>query len=242
MTALQIALGVLALGLLVAWWALRRRGSADAADRGRADRLDTITGWPPQSTRILSTQERVAYGTLVRALPEYMILAQVPLSRFINVPRRNSYADWLRRIGNQCADFVVCNMASQVVAVVEVQPPQPGDRQRKRLLRIQRTLKAAKIPLLIWGESAIPSADTARAQILPPEDPTATATVPGAAPAGALPLVPEAAAAAVPDPGPNPFDELDRDSTQDELIELLEPPPSTWYDELDSGPTPLKKR
>ncbi len=54
--------------------------------------------------------------------------------------------------------------------------------------------------------------------------------------ASAAAVAAASAAAAV-----NPFDEMDRDSTHDEFIELLEPPPSTWYDELDSGPTPLKK-
>jgi hypothetical protein len=38
---------------------------------------------------------------------------------------------------------------------------------------------------------------------------------------------------------PTPFDESQRDSTQDELIEVREPPPSTWFDEFNSGPAPL---
>jgi hypothetical protein len=38
---------------------------------------------------------------------------------------------------------------------------------------------------------------------------------------------------------PTPFDEPQRDSTQDELIEVREPPPSTWFDEFNSGPAPL---
>jgi len=240
MTTFQISLGLLAIVLLLAWWWLRQRGSAGSSGSGKSvDRLDTVTGWPPQPTRVLSTQERLAFGTLARALPEYMILAQVPLARFLNVPRRNSYADWLRRIGNQCADFVVCDMAAQVVAVVELQAPQAGERARKRLTRIQRTLKAAKLPLLIWTENAIPGADAAREQVLPPP-PAPETTAPGVAPAAAsapAAIVPAAGVA-----GPNPFDEIDRDSTQDEMIELLEPPASTWYDDLDSAPTPLKKR
>lgn len=238
MTTFQIALGLLAVVLLLAWWWLRKRGGAGPGADRSVDRLDTVTGWPPQPTRVLSTQERLAFGILVRALPEYIILAQVPLARFLNVPRRNSYADWLRRIGSQCADFVVCDGAAQVVAVVEIQGLQTGDRARKRLTRMQRTLKAAKLPLLMWAENALPSADVAREQILPPP-PAPETTTPGVARATAAPAaVPVSASAA----GSNPFDELDRDSTQDEMIEPLEPPPSTWYDDLDTGPAPLKKR
>ena len=146
MTILQISLGLLAIVLLLAWWRLRQRGRSAAPEGKTLDRIDTVAGWPPQPTRLFSTQERLAFGTLARALPEYMILAQVPLARFINVPRRNSYADWLRRIGNQCVDLLVCDMASQVIAVVEIQAQQPSENARKRMGRIQRTLKAAKLP------------------------------------------------------------------------------------------------
>ncbi len=234
MTTLQIVLGLVAVVLLIAWWWTRRAGAA-AGERNSADRLDTVAGWPPQPTRVLSTPERLAFGVLTRALPGYMVLAQVPLARFLNVPRRNSYADWLRRIGNQCADFVVCDMAAQVVAVVELQGAQATDRQRKRLTRIQRTLKAAKVPLYLWNEAALPGVEAAREQILPEPEPAVT-TTPGPAAAPGAGAAASGAAA-----GANPFDETNRDSTQDEFIELLEPPPSTWYDELDSGPTPLKK-
>ena len=40
----------------------------------------------------------------------------------------------------------------------------------------------------------------------------------------------------------NPFDEFERDSTLDERIELLEPPPTTWYDDMDSDTVPLGKK
>ncbi|HEY9239460.1 MAG TPA: DUF2726 domain-containing protein [Burkholderiaceae bacterium] len=239
MTTLQIVLGIVAIVLLIAWWWTRRQSGTATTDRRSADRLDTVTGWPPQPTRVLSTPERLAFSVLTRALPGHMVLAQVPLARFLNVPRRNSYADWLRRIGNQCADFVICDMVAQVVAVVELQGTQQSDRQRKRLTRIQRTLKAAKVPLFLWNENVLPGVDAAREQILPePEPAVATSPSPSPAPtaASAAAVAAASAAAAV-----NPFDEMDRDSTHDEFIELLEPPPSTWYDELDSGPTPLKK-
>jgi Protein of unknown function (DUF2726) len=243
MSTLQITLVLLVAALVSAWWWLRRRDAV--VEEKEAERIDTLTGWPPQATRVLTTQERIAFGTLVRALPEYMILAQVPLARFVNVPKRNSYADWLRRLGYQCADFVVCDMAAQVIAVVEVQNPQPSERARKRLKRMARTLKAAKIPLLTWTENNLPSADAARDAILPrPVAAPVAATRPATAPdaEAVAPAATMAATAAGLAPNANPFDESNRDSTQDELIELLEPPPSTWFDDLDSDPMPLRKQ
>jgi hypothetical protein len=229
MSSLQTVLVLIVAVLVLGWWWMRRRG-ASASTRSPSDRIDTVTGWPPQVTRVLSTQERLAFGTLVRAFPEHIVLAQVPLARFINVPKRNSYADWLRRVGYQSVDFVVCDMAAQVVAVVELQPAQVSDRARKRINRISRTLKAANVPLHVWTEASLPSADAARDAILPrsAEQPAAVATqVP--AKAEAAPLL-------------TPFDELGRDTAPLEGAELLEPPPSTWFDDLDTDPAPLSKR
>ena len=237
MTTLQIVLVLLAAALLIGWFWLRRRGAGtSAAAAAPSERIDTITGWPPQATRVLTARERVAFGTLVRALPEYMVLAQVPLSRFLSVPKRHSYADWLRRVGYQCIDFAVCDMAAQVIAVVELQVEsgQPSERARKRLMRISRSLKAANIPLLIWRADALPSTSAAREAILPKPPATPfTTEMPTGAPA-------DAAASAAALPAFNPFDDTSRDSTQDEMIEL-EPPPSTWFDDLDSEPAPLRK-
>jgi Protein of unknown function (DUF2726) len=236
MSTFQIALIAVVVVLLVAWLWLRQRGDGGATAEKRSDRIDTVIGWPPQATRVLSTPERLAFATLVRALPEYMVLAQVPLSRFINVPKRNSYADWLRRVGYQCVDFVICDMAAQVVAVVELQPLQMSERGHKRLARITRTLKAAQVSFHVWRESALPSADAAREALLARLAPTAPA------PAKTTTAPADAAPALAADPRRNPFEDTNRDSTQDETIELLEPPPSTWFDDLDSDPVPLSKR
>lgn len=243
MSTLQIVLGGLVVALLLAWlWLRRRRGGALGSDRAQraekaSDRLDTITGWPPQATRALSSPERTAFGILVRALPDCMVLAQMPLSRFINVSKRNSYAEWLRRIGYQSVDFVICDMSAQVIAVVELEPPQQSERARKRVTRITRTLKAAQVPLHIWRESALPSVDAAREALL-----RHAAATSEAAQGGAVAVAATAAAAPATAQAPSPFEDAGRDSTQDERIELLEPPPSTWYDEIDSDPAPLSKR
>ena len=133
------------------------------------ERLDTLAGWPPEPTRILRSSERLAFSTLKLALPGYLILAQVPLARFLSVPKRNSYAEWMRRLGNQCVDFVVCDVTSQVVAVVEVRPPMEhlDDKVKVRLERVARALKAAKIPLHVWNEEKLPTIEAAREKLLP---------------------------------------------------------------------------
>jgi hypothetical protein len=224
---------VIAIGAV--WW---KRRDHTRLDPTQQDRLDTIAAWPPQATRILGKHERMAYLTLTRALPDHMVLAQVPLARFLRVPKRHSYAEWLRRLGNQCVDFVVCDGASQVLAVVEVHAPadQANERSRKRALRIARSLKAASVPLHVWTEGALPSLETVRQTVVPrpAAAPAETAVVPPPS-VGPTPAAATAAAAM------SPFDDSKRDPETDEYIEFNEPPPSTWYDDLDSGPTPLQK-
>jgi Protein of unknown function (DUF2726) len=231
-----IVIVVLLLAGLVVWWALQRGANAPAAAK-REDRIDTLIGWPPQATRILTTAERLAYSTLTRAMPGYMILAQVPLARFTRVPMRNSYAEWLRRIGSHCADLVVCDMSSQVIGVVHVRPAvgESNERARRRLARMARVLKAEGIALHTWIEGAFPTPEGARMALLPPADPTRQ---PAAAP-GPVPGEPDLASRAAAE-GPSPFEDAGRDSTQDERIEMRDAPPTTWYDDLDTSHASLE--
>lgn len=224
------ALAALVVLLLIVLVLRRRIPSAGKGADGA--RLDTVAAWPPTATRILTSAERNAYSTLERAMPGYMILAQVPLARFLKVPTRHSYSEWLRRLGTQCADLVVCDMASEVLAVVNVQAPagSESERARKRLNRMARVLKAAGIPMHVWTDTALPSVETARELLLPKAAVAPAPTAAAAAPVADTRVRPSR---------PTPFDDLQRDSTQDERIEVREPPPSTWFDEFNSGPAPL---
>lgn len=234
MQYLLIGGGIVAVLLLV--WLLRRGSSAkDAPARGKvraSDALDTLVAWHPQATRILTTSEREAYALLRNALPEHIILAQVSLARFLKVPTRHSYAEWLRRVGVLCADLVVCDSASQVVAVVDVRAPeaQENDRARKRHTRMERVLKAADISLHVWREGAMPGLIGVRSSILGISMEAAEASLersplakPSTAPAKVL----------AGDPAREPVTVIYEDGEQ------RDPPSSTWFDEFDSGAVPL---
>ncbi len=228
--SIAVLAAIVVAGLLVL--VLRRK--QPSVERGKdGNRLDTVIAWPPAATRILTTAERQAYSTLERALPGHMILAQVPLARFLKVPTRYSYSEWLRRMGTQCADLVVCDMATEVLAVINVQPPAgtESERARKRLNRMARVLKAAGIPMHVWTDNALPSVEAAREMVMPK------------VPAAASPAAPAPVADTRVRPSrPTPFDDTDRDSSQDEQIEMREPPPSTWFDEFNTAPAPLPGR
>jgi Protein of unknown function (DUF2726) len=227
------ALVVLLLGL-VGWWMRTRRMDSTGADSG--DRLDTLAAWPPKVTRILTSQERLAHNTLLRAFPDHLILAQVPLSRFLRVPTRYSHAEWLRRVGQLCADLVVCDTATQPLAVIIVEAPggAPSERARLRHERMVKVLRAAEVRCFVWVENALPSVEIARASVLEmrieamPVGGIQPATTPAATPAVAPVLA-----------APGAFDDTERDSTHAGALDEGEPPP-TWYDDINSGPTPLQ--
>ncbi len=234
-----VAVLVVLLLVLVGWWLRNRRNEGASAD-SNGDRLDTLAAWPPKVTRILTSQERLAHNTLLRAFPDHLILAQVPLSRFLRVPTRYSHAEWLRRVGQLCADLVVCDTATQPLAVIIVEAPggAPSERARRRHERMLRVLKAAEVRCFVWVENALPTVEIARASIL--ELRIEPMPVTGALPAAATTTPAEPAAVAAPVLGaPGAFDDTRRDSTHGGPLDEGEPPP-TWYDDMNSGPTPLQ--
>ena len=176
----------------------------------------------------------------MRAFPDHLILAQVPLSRFLRVPTRYSHAEWLRRVGQLCADLVVCDTATQPLAVIIVEAPggAPSERARLRHERMLRVLKAAEVRCFVWVENALPSVEIARASIL--EMRIEAMPVTGAQPAPVTGPAVVPAPVAVPVLGaPGAFDDTLRDSTHGGPLDEGEPPP-TWYDDINSGPTPLQ--
>lgn len=234
-----------------------RRSLSRSKGERPVEQLDTLIDWEPVATRVLTSNEGEAWHVLRKALPDHMVLGQVPVARFIKVPTRNPYSEWLRRVGSLCADLVVCDAQSQVIAVVEVRQPasRESERARRRRARMDRVLDAARIPVHIWLEGALPGPVVAREAIL------------GAASASTGPerfvgneqarRDAEAAAVVASLQGGGHFEGL---TLQERAIDVVideamdeweaqggtdgdrkEPPPSTWFDDmdLDSGRVPL---
>lgn len=245
------------IGLLLIWWRKRPRSDALIEEGGTRDKrveaLDTVAGWPPEPTRVLTSAERRAHGLITRALPDHIVLAQVPLARFIRVPTRNSYHEWMRRVGQLCADLVVCDASAQVIAVVEVRRGygKESERSGKRHERMDRVLNQAGVRVVVWNEDALPSPESVLDQVL--SSPKGMHSTEGGAAvstrAAAGSVAPRSAGFAVPDSNAiqpkggstleEVLDEIDRQPSRPGR--LAEPPSSTWFDEFDSGRTPLDR-
>jgi hypothetical protein len=108
--------------------------------------------------RVLSITERQAYDLLRRAMPGFLVMAQVPLARFIRVPSRRSYSEWLQRVGSLSADLLLCDAGSRVLAVIDVRNAAGNRTQPRRHERMARVLRAARIPVYVWREGQLPTA------------------------------------------------------------------------------------
>ncbi|RZT95062.1 DUF2726 domain-containing protein [Rivibacter subsaxonicus] len=222
------ALAVLVLGGLV----LRARASRAEMGNGRTGRgveaLDTVIAWPPEPTRVLTAVERRVFQVLRDELPEYLVLAQVPLSRFLRVPTRHSYTEWMRRAGQLCADLVICDGNTQVIAVVDIRRlgSTPSERAAKRHGRMDRVLRAAGVRVLTWYEENLPPKERVRELVL------GRAGMELAGREGGETISTRAA---------DPREIVDRmeHETIPGVDEDAEPPTSTWFDDFDSNPVPL---
>lgn len=157
-----LAISALLVSLLFA----RRRGTGAAKKRSStAESLDTIQAWTPQAVRVMTSAEREAYELLRKAVPGQLVLAQVPLARFISVPTRHSYSDWLTRVGRLSVDLLVCDHSSRVVLAIDVRTPNESDRAQQRHARMAEVLRAAGIRVVHWRADALPSVNDVRAQV-----------------------------------------------------------------------------
>lgn len=216
--AALVTAGLLMLSLM----AVRRRQRGDGGRSARQDALDTLAAWPPEAARILSVSERQGYELLRRALPGFMVLAQVPLSRFVRVPTRHSYNDWLQRVGQLSADLVVCDVGSRVLAVVDIRGADETARSRQRHERMRRVLEAAGIRVHVWRDGDLPSASEVRSAI----GAVLVDNAPRAASASRpMPLIPVAEAAEI-DDVLAAGDRLDYGAG-------MEPVASAFFDELE---------
>jgi hypothetical protein len=215
--------------LLIGWATLRVRTRQRRSHHAASETLDTVADWPPQAVRVLTVSERQAYELLRRALPGYLVLAQVPLSRFISVPRRHAYIDWVQRVGLLSGDLLLCDAGSRVLVVIDVRVPGETPRAQRRHRRMQRVLEAAGVHVLTWYDGELPSLQEVRAQLTP--------LVGGVAPGGLespsrpMPLQTAQSLAAALAAG----DAAARRWTADEANE---PVPSAFFEDAELAPGP----
>jgi hypothetical protein len=123
--------------------------------------------WPFEKRNVLSEIEQIAYWRLRNAAPEFVVLAQVAMSAFINVKRgERQWRTYRNRFSQKYVDFAVCRKDGSIVAVVEIDDKSHLSAKRAQDGRVKnQIIEAAGIPILRWKATPLPSEDEMRADI-----------------------------------------------------------------------------
>ncbi len=210
--------------LLLAWLGMRLRQRQHQRRSTARDALDTVAAWPPEAARVLTIDERQAYDLLRRAMPGFLVLAQVPLSRFVRVPSRHSYNDWLQRVGSLSADLLLCDAGSRVLAVIDIRAVEESARSRRRHERMARVLSSAGIRVHTWREGQLPALAEVRHALTPLIGPASVGGKPTTS--RPMPLIPVPEMAEI-------LAEGDRAALDAALDPAMEPVPSAFFEELE---------
>lgn len=116
---------------------------------------------PYYKRKVLTNPEQILYNRLYKALPDYMILAQVPLSQILRVKKGYNFYQWNNRINRMSVDFTVCRKDSSIVAVIELDDSthQRKDRQDADAKK-DKALNSAGIRIIRYSVNNIPDETT----------------------------------------------------------------------------------
>ena len=113
--------------------------------------------WPFYVKRLLTQPEQVLYHRLVKSLPNYVVFAQVQMSRVLGVKKGFRFHEWNNRINRMSYDFVICDKAATVIAAIEL-----DDSSHESERRIESDAKKSKatadagLRLIRWHVKSLP--------------------------------------------------------------------------------------
>lgn len=134
--------------------------TAATAIKKKGKSTDVKNGHRYTSKTPLTKNEQIMYWRLIDALPGYVVLAQVELSRCISA---NGAA--LSTIKGKSLDFVICNTALEVIAGIEIDDKSHSSpAAKKRDAAKNDAMKIAGIKLIRWPATPLPSFEQIRRQ------------------------------------------------------------------------------
>lgn len=180
---------VLAAGL--AFWVTRPRQAAS---------VPLPAEWAIGPRAVFSVDERRAYRQLREALPQYIILAKLPLVRFCQPADPNEVRYWFDLLGSHHVTFAICGANGRVLVAIDMDGDRPVSRRTQQIK--QNMLAACRIRYVRCAPEHLPS--VAELQMLVPQAGQATAGTPAAAaPMGATPAAATAPARSTAAPMPS---------------------------------------
>lgn len=154
MKILIIAIALIVLAGIIRW--LQEKKKKNKGD------------WPYYAQRLMSLPEQSLYFRLVNALPDNLIFCQVQIIRFIGTKKvKGNYWYWWNLINRLSADFVICNKAASVIAVIELDDSSHfGKKAKYRDLKKDKAIEAAGIKLIRWNVKSLPTDEEIKKAVL----------------------------------------------------------------------------
>lgn len=116
--------------------------------------------WPYYAVPVMSNIEKKFYYQLVKAFPQYHILAQVQLSRVIRPPKNRYEYKWLNKIWRMSLDYVILDSHLDTLVVIELDDRSHLTQRRMEAdERKNKALKAAGVRLIRIKTNNMPSLD-----------------------------------------------------------------------------------
>lgn len=143
--------GLMVVAAAVLWALMRTRKQA--------------TDWPLYTKPLLSEPEKVLYHRLVKALPEFTVLAQVQLSRFLVIKGTNGVQAIRNRIDRKSVDFLICHRDFSIRAAIELDDKShERTRHKARDADKSAALAAAGVELIRYNVKQLPSEQDIKAR------------------------------------------------------------------------------
>ena len=113
--------------------------------------------WPFRVKKPLTKVEQVLYFRLIDALPDLIVLAQVPLSGFLRVRKGRTWREWHNRISQKSVDYLICERDFRVVMAIELDDASHDSPSRAHAdASKNRALTSAGVTLIRWRTTAMP--------------------------------------------------------------------------------------
>src|SRR3972149_553910 len=129
-------------------------------------KIQNAETWPFYARRLLTQPEQILYHRMVKALPDYLILTQVQLSRILEVKSGFNKWEWNNRINRMSLDFVVCKPDSSVIAAIELDDSSHLKEDRFEAdNKKDKALASANIPIIRCTVMNMPDEETIRKTI-----------------------------------------------------------------------------
>lgn len=144
-------LGMIGIAILKVFLAIKRKQESES----------TPDDGPPASfykKSPLTEIEQILYYRLVSALPDYVVLAQVQVSRIVGMKQFSQ--GWFNKISRKSVDFLICQKNFSILAAIELDDSSHDTEERQaKDADKDAALKGAGIRMIRCRASDLPTTD-----------------------------------------------------------------------------------